>query len=38
MKSGLITDKQIKFFLGYSGWMANQLESELERNSWVVAN
>ena len=31
-----ITDKDIRFFLGYSGWDENQLESELLSNSWVV--
>lgn len=35
---GMIRPYQIRFFLGYSGWMANQLEGELERNSWVVSN
>lgn len=33
---GMIKPNQIRFFLGYSGWTANQLEGELERNSWVV--
>lgn len=31
-----ITDKDIRFFLGYSGWDENQLEFELESNSWVI--
>ena len=31
-----ITEKQIKFFLGYSGWDANQLEEELNAHSWIV--
>lgn len=35
---GMIKPEQIRFFLGYSGWMANQLEGELERNSWLVTN
>lgn len=35
---GMIKPHQIRFFLGYSGWMANQLEDELERDSWVVSN
>lgn len=26
----------IRFFVGYSGWGVNQLESELKRNSWVI--
>ena len=27
----------IRFFIGYSGWSANQLKEELKRNSWVIA-
>jgi putative transcriptional regulator len=39
---GLLEDKKIskrdvRFFLGYSGWEAGQLEEEIERNSWRVA-
>ena len=26
-----------RFFLGYSGWSAGQLESELQRNMWVIS-
>ncbi len=31
-----ISAKDIRFFLGYSGWDENQLENELLTNSWVV--
>ena len=31
-----ISDKQIKFFLGYSGWDANQLDAELSSHSWII--
>jgi len=31
-----ISEKDIKFFLGYSGWEINQLEDELKSNAWVV--
>jgi len=34
-KGGNIKGK-LKFFLGYSGWTENQLESEIEQNSWLV--
>jgi putative transcriptional regulator len=32
-----IKKEQIRFFLGYSGWSAGQLERELKENSWVIA-
>lgn len=31
-----ITTKDIRFFLGYSGWGANQLAEELTEDSWKV--
>ena len=31
-----LKDSEIRFFLGYSGWSNDQLEQELEVNSWVV--
>jgi len=33
-----IATEQIRFYLGYSGWGPNQLESELLENSWVVSS
>ncbi len=32
----LLDENNIRFFVGYSGWGAHQLESELAKNSWAV--
>lgn len=32
----ILNPNDIRFYVGYSGWGANQLTGELERNSWVV--
>jgi putative transcriptional regulator len=37
-KLGLIKKKTIRFFIGYSGWTTNQLESELKTNAWLVSD
>ena len=31
-----IGEENIRFFLGYSGWGENQLQNEIELNSWVI--
>lgn len=37
-KLGLIKQNTVRFFLGYSGWTANQLEDELKNNAWLVSD
>ncbi len=37
LRDGSIPHNRIKFFLGYSGWSPNQLESEIETESWIVS-
>jgi putative transcriptional regulator len=32
-----ITPDQVKFFIGYSGWDAGQIEDELETKSWILS-
>ena len=36
LMSNELNEDQIQFFLGYSGWSAEQLQDELKENSWVV--
>ncbi len=36
LNSGQIQTKDIRFFVGYSGWGAGQLEKEQKLNSWIV--
>lgn len=36
LQLGKISSSEIRFFLGYSGWDVDQLEKELDLNSWIV--
>ncbi len=36
INNGLISEDEIRFYLGYSGWGENQLQSEVEENAWIV--
>ncbi|UKN02964.1 YqgE/AlgH family protein [Paracrocinitomix mangrovi] len=36
--SNQVAHNQIRFFLGYSGWVEKQLEGELKHNSWLVSD
>ncbi len=38
IKENKISKDEIKFFLGYSGWTAGQLQEELKKNSWFVGS
>jgi putative transcriptional regulator len=33
-----LKEEEIRFFAGYSGWTPGQLETEIEENTWIVAN
>ncbi len=36
IKKGEINKNDIRFFLGYSGWDSNQLNNELNNNTWIL--
>ncbi len=37
INTGLISNSEIHFFLGYSGWSKGQLKEEINRGSWIVS-
>ncbi|WP_247651880.1 YqgE/AlgH family protein [Chitinophaga eiseniae] len=37
LNKGLLEPKQIKFFIGYSGWTEGQLEEEVKEKSWILS-
>lgn len=37
MTLGQLNPENIRFFIGYAGWVSKQLDRELDENSWVVA-
>ncbi|MDZ4758876.1 MAG: YqgE/AlgH family protein [Bacteroidota bacterium] len=36
-REGKVTEKDFRFFIGYSGWTPGQLEKETESKSWITA-
>jgi putative transcriptional regulator len=32
-----LTEEEVLFFVGYSGWGPGQLQEELDRKSWIIA-
>ncbi|MEI7787294.1 MAG: YqgE/AlgH family protein [Chlorobiaceae bacterium] len=37
LNTGVMLPSEIRFFLGYAGWTAGQLESEFEEGAWYTA-
>ena len=37
IEEGAVDPKEVLFFIGYSGWAPGQLQSELDRKSWIIA-
>ena len=38
IEAGKITENDIRFYLGYSGWNPNQLDREISEKSWVLSH
>lgn len=38
IETGSLGPNDVRFFLGYSGWEANQLEGELKMKTWFVSD
>ncbi|MDA3781497.1 MAG: YqgE/AlgH family protein [Bacteroidales bacterium] len=38
IKENLVKANQVLFFMGYVGWSKNQLQEEIDNNSWLVSN
>ena len=38
VNEGVLTTKDIRFFLGYSGWSEDQLQQEIGAHSWIVVD
>lgn len=36
LNTGVMKESDIRFFLGYSGWGAGQLEEELKEDVWII--
>lgn len=36
INDGLISEHEIRFYIGYSGWGENQLDEEMQEKSWLI--
>ncbi len=34
--SGLITPRDLRFYIGYSGWSVGQLDAEIDQKTWIL--
>lgn len=38
LDSGIVTEENVRFFIGYSGWAEGQLMEEIKNNAWLTTN
>jgi putative transcriptional regulator len=38
IESGIVNEKNVRFFIGYSGWSEGQLTEEIRNNAWLTTN
>jgi len=38
INQGSVTEAEVKFFIGYSGWGVDQLTEEMKSNTWIVSD
>lgn len=36
--SGEVSEYEVRFFIGYSGWQPQQLDKEMKNNTWLVSD
>lgn len=37
LETNQVSEKDVRFFLGYSGWSSEQLQNEIDEHAWIVA-
>jgi len=38
IRNGEVGRHELRFFVGYSGWVPNQLKGEIKDNCWLVSD
>ncbi len=38
IQTGLLSEADIRFFIGYSGWGVGQLQGEIDEDTWIIAD
>jgi putative transcriptional regulator len=38
IQTGILSENDIRFFIGYSGWGVDQLQTEIDEATWIIAD